>query len=86
MKTTLSHLPEDKQEELKTITEIILSKIPAEMIILFGSHARGDRVEDFQENTEYVSDYDIFVITKGRKSAKRANQRQPNSSWHWVCK
>jgi predicted nucleotidyltransferase len=48
MKTTLSHLPNDKQEELKTLTEIILSKVPAEMIILFGSHARGDWVEGYQ--------------------------------------
>jgi HEPN domain-containing protein/predicted nucleotidyltransferase len=70
MKTSLSHLPEEKQQELKTITKIILEKVPAEMVILFGSHARGDWVEDFQEHTEYVSDYDILVITKDRKSAK----------------
>jgi predicted nucleotidyltransferase/HEPN domain-containing protein len=70
MKTTLTHLPDEKQEELKSLTEIILEKVPAEMIILFGSHARGDWVEDFQENTEYVSDYDILVVTKDRKSAK----------------
>ncbi|NIJ52580.1 HEPN domain-containing protein [Dyadobacter arcticus] len=70
MKTTLSHLPDDKQEELETLTEIIVEKVPAEMVILFGSHARGDWVEDFQEHTEYVSDYDILVITTDRKSAK----------------
>ena len=70
MKTTLTHLPEDKQDELKTLTKIILEKVPAEMVILFGSHARGDWVEDFQEHTEYVSDYDILIITKDRKSAK----------------
>jgi predicted nucleotidyltransferase/HEPN domain-containing protein len=70
MKTSLSHLPKDKQEELETLTKIIVEKVPAEMIILFGSHARGDWVEDFQENTEYVSDYDILVITKDRKSAR----------------
>ncbi|WP_138475816.1 HEPN domain-containing protein [Dyadobacter bucti] len=70
MKTTLSHLPDHKQEELKTLTKIIIEKVPAEMVILFGSHARGDWVEDFQEHTEYVSDYDILVITKDRKSAK----------------
>lgn len=40
------------------------------MIILFGSHARGDWVEDFQEHTQYVSDYDILVIAKDKKSAK----------------
>jgi predicted nucleotidyltransferase/HEPN domain-containing protein len=70
LKTSLSHLPEDKQEELKTLTKVIVEKVPAEMVVLFGSHARGDWVEDFQEHTEYVSDYDILVITKGRKSAK----------------
>ncbi|MEO6285884.1 MAG: HEPN domain-containing protein [Dyadobacter sp.] len=70
MKTTLSHLPEDKQEELQELAKIIIKEVPAEMIILFGSHARGDWVEDFQETYEYVSDYDILVITKDRKSAK----------------
>jgi HEPN domain-containing protein/predicted nucleotidyltransferase len=70
MKTSLSHLPEDKQKELETLTKIIVEKVPAEMVILFGSHARGDWVEDYQQHTEYVSDYDILVITKGRKSAK----------------
>jgi predicted nucleotidyltransferase/HEPN domain-containing protein len=70
MKTSLSHLPDDKQDELKALTKVIVEKVPAEMVILFGSHARGDWVEDFQENTEYVSDYDILVITKGTKSAK----------------
>ena len=70
MKITLSHLPDDKQEELKTLTEIILSKVRAEMIILFGSHARGDWVEDYQETYEYVSDFDILVITKDRRAAK----------------
>ncbi|WP_439556599.1 HEPN domain-containing protein [Dyadobacter sp.] len=70
MKTSLSHLPEDKQEELQTITKIILEKIPAEMVILFGSHARGDWVEDFQDTYEYVSDFDILIITKDRKAAR----------------
>jgi predicted nucleotidyltransferase len=50
MKTTLSHLPDDKQEELETLTKVIVEKVPAEMVILFGSHARGDWVEDFQKN------------------------------------
>lgn len=41
------------------------------MIILFGSYARGEWVEDYQEKYEYVSDFDILVITKDRISAKR---------------
>lgn len=71
MKTDLSHLPKVKQEELSTVCDIILSKAPAEMIILFGSYARGEWVEDYQDNHEYVSDYDILVITADRKTAKR---------------
>jgi predicted nucleotidyltransferase len=49
MKTSLSHLPQNKQDELKEITQMIIEKVPAEMIILFGSYARGDWVEDYQE-------------------------------------
>jgi len=41
------------------------------MIILFGSDARGEWVEDYQEKYEYVSDFGILVITKDRISAKR---------------
>jgi uncharacterized protein len=42
--------------------------VPAtEMVILFGSHARGDWVHDVYEHEgityEYASDYDILVIT-----------------------
>jgi uncharacterized protein len=71
MKTSLSHLPEIKQDALKTVTEIVTARVPAEMIILFGSYARGEWVEDYQEKYEYVSDFDILVITKDRISAKR---------------
>ncbi|MDR6803172.1 HEPN domain-containing protein/predicted nucleotidyltransferase [Dyadobacter sp. BE34] len=71
MKISLSHLPENKQEELKTVTETIRFKVPAEMIILFGSYARGEWVEDYQDKYEYVSDFDILVITEDRLSAKR---------------
>jgi predicted nucleotidyltransferase len=41
------------------------------MVIFFGSYARGEWVEDYQEKYEYVSDFDILVITKDRISAKR---------------
>lgn len=45
------------------------------MIILFGSHARGDWVEDTQREGgavfEYASDFDIYVLTRLVKTAKR---------------
>ena len=71
MKTSLSHLPPEKQEEVAMIKDVILSHVKAELIILFGSYATGKWVEDryIEEGTtyEYKSDFDILVITKNRK-------------------
>ena len=68
MKTSLEHLPEDKREELKLITDLIVEKMQPDFIILFGSYARGNWVEDqYKEGGilyEYKSDYDILVITE----------------------
>lgn len=72
MNRNLLHLPASKKDELKTVQEIILAKVSAEIIILFGSYARGEWVEDYQEKYEYVSDFDILIITKDRKTAKRS--------------
>lgn len=40
MKTSLDHLPEHKREQLATITALLQADAQAEMVILFGSHAR----------------------------------------------
>jgi predicted nucleotidyltransferase/HEPN domain-containing protein len=74
MKTSLSHLPEHKQAELKAIKEALVPKYPEiEMIILFGSYARGTWVEDkYTErgNTyEYKSDYDLLIVLSDDKKA-----------------
>ncbi|WP_138478152.1 HEPN domain-containing protein [Dyadobacter bucti] len=74
MKTSLAHLPQNKQDQLKALTQIVLDKVPAEMIILFGSYARGDWVEDYQEKYEYVSDFDILIVTKDKNSAKQVKK------------
>ena len=71
MKKSLSHLPERKRAELARIVSIIRSSAPqAEMIILFGSYARGDAVEDVTQDGrttyEYSSDFDILVIVKSK--------------------
>ena len=68
MRTSLAHLNQRKQRELQRITKAILHYArPTEVafIILFGSHARGDWVED--EETGYDSDYDLLVITKSKR-------------------
>jgi predicted nucleotidyltransferase/HEPN domain-containing protein len=74
MKTSLSHLPQNKQDQLRALIQIVLDKVPAEMIILFGSYARGDWVEDYQEKYEYVSDFDILIVTKDKNSAKQVKK------------
>lgn len=74
MKTFPKHLPKHKQEALKKIVETIHAREDVEMIILFGSHARGDWVEERYEEDhityEYRSDYDILVITADKDSER----------------
>lgn len=68
MKSSLSHLPAGKQDEILRITEIIREVVNPEMIILFGSYAKGTYVEDRYRSGgityEYISDYDFLVVTR----------------------
>ena len=69
MKTSLSHLPKTKQEQILQIVEIIKEVAAPEKIILFGSYAKGKYVEHRYTGGdgiiyEYISDYDFLVITK----------------------
>ncbi|MDD5698324.1 MAG: HEPN domain-containing protein [Victivallaceae bacterium] len=69
MKKSLSHLPQEKKDELKAVVEIIRELIDAEFIILFGSYARGDWVEDRYTaedgiTYEYKSDYDLLLVVQ----------------------
>jgi len=72
--TSLTHLPEYKQAQLKEITGIIVKAVDPEKVILFGSHATGRWVEHrYTEGGityEYISDYDILVITKAGETRK----------------
>lgn len=68
MKTSLSHLPEKKQFEINHIVEIIREVINPEMVMLFGSYAKGKQVEHRYTGrdgslNEYLSDYDFLVVT-----------------------
>jgi len=75
MKTSLDHLPAGKQRELAYVVEVLragfakataqrtqphLRKAKLLKIILFGSYARGDWVED--PVGRYYSDYDLLVV------------------------
>lgn len=74
MKTSIAHLPESKQAELLAIKDALIPRYPEiEMIILFGSHARGDWQDDeYVENGvtySYNSDYDLLIITNNSDKA-----------------
>ena len=75
MKTSLNHLPEAKRRELARAVEILFAEFEAVTagghsehkrdaqilkVILFGSYARGDWVDDPVGG--YVSDYDLLVV------------------------
>jgi predicted nucleotidyltransferase/HEPN domain-containing protein len=68
MNTSLNQIPQSKQEELTKIAQLLSEFKEVEMVILFGSYARGNWVEDkYIEKGityEYRSDYDILVVLK----------------------
>lgn len=73
MKKSIAHLPEYKQEELRKIIEIIREELnDTQIIILFGSYAKGKYVE-YDQRTEYgvrtcfKSDFDLLVLTPKKK-------------------
>jgi predicted nucleotidyltransferase len=83
MKSTLSHLPASKQQELQAIVSTILQNCSdIEKIILFGSYARGDYKEkkDLKPDRKsgHVSDYDILVVTRDAITALNTNL------WHEI--
>jgi uncharacterized protein len=60
MKTSIDHLPEKKRAKIAAMVAAIRAVPEVEMILLFGSHARGEQVSDLE--TGYVSDYDLLVV------------------------
>ncbi|ACB28037.1 HEPN domain-containing protein [Methylobacterium radiotolerans] len=79
----LAHLPERKQRELGHVAQILFSTFEAAQagklsekrrggrilkLILFGSYARGDWVEDHASG--YRSDYDLLVVVDGEAFAE----------------
>ncbi len=57
----LSHLPTNKGKELETITQRIVDSGKAEIVVLFGSYARGNYKEKRGKTQGKKSDYDILV-------------------------
>lgn len=68
------HLPKNKQNELKHIVSVIRKTCnDVEMIILFGSYARGNYKEETDlkpdRKSGHKSDYDILVVTQEKSTA-----------------
>jgi uncharacterized protein len=74
MKTSLDHLPETKRAQLDAIVALFRERAPLGLLVLFGSHARGDWVDD--EVTGYRSDFDLLAVVRDPKQADDAR------AWH----
>lgn len=55
-------MTEDKEKEIKKITDAIVKKYKPEKIFLFGSFAWGNPTKD--------SDVDLFIVKKSNKSSR----------------
>ncbi|MAW82436.1 MAG: nucleotidyltransferase [Parvularcula sp.] len=89
MKTSLEHLPEKKQRELARIQEILFEEFDLARgqnsqkeydkkgrilkIVLFGSYARGDWVDEAGQTTKgYQSDFDLLVVVNYKQLTEMA--------------
>ncbi len=78
MKDSLKHLPEHKRDDLRRLTETIREMCnDVEMVVLYGSYARGDykMEEDLAPDRKSgaASDYDILVVTTEKDTVKNGS-------------
>jgi len=65
MKTSLTHLSENKQYEIRRIVDIIQEVVSPEKIILFGSHAKGTQVEHrSMSGDRIIFGFDFLKVTR----------------------
>lgn len=82
MRTSVDHLPLAKQEELRRVVEVIHEEFEDTLkgatsefkkrgrilkIILFGSYARGNWVDEPHTKKGYRSDFDLLIVVNNRK-------------------
>ena len=68
LKNILSHLPVERIQELEIVTQRLAELQGVEIVILFGSFARGD----FRKGeTRKKSDYDILVVVEGMEQREQ---------------
>ena len=71
LKKILSYLPKSKVKELETVTRRIVDTDKAEIIILFGSYARGDYKEERGKDRGKKSDFDILAVVPDYDAEKK---------------
>jgi uncharacterized protein len=79
MDHSLTNLPLSKKQELEAITEVVRQYSTVNMLILFGSYARGDWVEEYAEDgihIKYQSDFDLLLVVETRSTSEQANLEQ----------
>ncbi|RWA66140.1 nucleotidyltransferase domain-containing protein, partial [Mesorhizobium sp.] len=92
MKTSIDHLPPPKQRELTRTVTVLLEELEDTLkagtadfkkrgrilkIILFGSYARGDWVDEPHTKKGYRSDFDLLIVVNSRKLTDFAGYWQP---------
>jgi len=79
MKTSLAHLPENKRQALQWAVDIIQEMATPDMLILFGSYARGDWVEELADDGvhyQYQSDFDLLAVVKNEHAATKIERKK----------
>ena len=98
MKTSLPQRSEHVAAQLTAIAAVVRELVGDDlaMLILFGSYARGDWVNDRYVEGDvvysYQSDFDLLVVTEDRAHATvdgerrlaEAIGRRSASDWHWT--
>lgn len=64
LKQILSHLPPERIADLEYITQKILDTHRVDIILLFGSYARGDFKTERGKEQGKKSDFDILIVTE----------------------
>lgn len=83
MNTDTTFLPQRKRQELDDIVATVREHEDVEMIILFGSHARNEWVEDVTMEDgkvlSFKSDFDILLVTADKRQQKHIEHDSPIS-------
>ena len=88
MKKSIKRLPKRTQEELTVLLDLVCKSIGnCQMVILFGSYARGNYVLwdtniEFGVHTSYQSDYDILLVVTGQTKYVERKLNRITNKYH----